>query len=216
MTAKVKLLTTPEQHAALLATLERANEACNYMSQVAWDTRTFRQFSLHGLVYYHAKDTFSLSSQVVVRCEAKVADAYKLDKKQKRTFKPHGAISYDSRILRWKLDKFTVSIWTLEGRQEMLFSTGPRQLELLKFQQGESDLVYIRGDFYLLATCDIPEPTPEDVEVYLGVDCGIQEIATVTTLSRCCGVRSSECSSGAVRLRRASKLCFAPALGHPP
>ncbi len=36
--SKVKLLTTPEQHAALLATLERANEACNYISGVAWDT----------------------------------------------------------------------------------------------------------------------------------------------------------------------------------
>ncbi len=199
-----------------MATLERANEACNWLSQLAWDTKIFRQFALHKLGYYDAKERFDFSAQVVVRCEAKVADAYKLDKKTKRAFKPHGAISYDSRILRWKLDKFTVSIWTLEGRQEMLFSTGPRQLELLKFQQGESDLVYIRGDFYLLATCDIPEPTPEDVEVYLGVDCGIQEIATVTTLSRCCGVRSSECSSGAVRLRRASKLSSLQRLGAPP
>jgi len=178
LTAKVRLLTTPEQHAALLATLERANEACNYMSQVAWDTKTFRQFSLHGLVYYHSKDTFSLSSQMVVRCEAKVANAYKLDKKTKRTFRPHGAIAYDDRILKWKLDKFSVSIWTLEGRQEMLFSTGERQLELLKFQQGESDLVYIRGEFYLLATCTISEPTPEDVEGYLGVDMGVAQIAT--------------------------------------
>ena len=178
LTAKVKLLTTPEQHAALLATLERANEACNYMSQVAWDTRTFGQFSLHKLVYFHARDTYSLSAQMVIRCESKVADAYKLDKKTPRTFNPHGAIAYDARILKWKLDKFSVSIWTLGGRQEMLFSTGERQLELLKFQQGESDLVYIRGEFYLLATCSIPDPTPEDVEGYLGVDMGVVELAT--------------------------------------
>lgn len=178
MTAKVKLLTTPEQHAALLATLERANEACNWLSQLAWDTKTFRQFALHKIGYYDAKERFGLSAQVVVRCEAKVADAYKLDKKTKRTFSSHGAIAYDDRILKWKLDKFSVSIWTLSGRQEMLFSTGERQLELLKFQQGESDLVYIRGEFYLLATCSIPEPTPEDVEGYLGVDMGVVELAT--------------------------------------
>lgn len=178
MTAKVKLLSTPEQHAALLATLERANEACNYMSRVAWNTRTFGQFSLHKLVYFHTKDTYSLSAQMVIRCESKVADAYKLDKETLRTFKPHGAIAYDARILKWKLDKFSVSIWTLGGRQEMLFSTGERQLELLKFQQGESDLVYVRGEFYLLATCSIPDPTPEDVEGYLGVDMGVVELAT--------------------------------------
>lgn len=178
MTAKVKLLTTLEQHAALLATLERANEACNWLSQLAWDTKTFRQFSLHKLGYYDAKERFGLSAQVVVRCEAKVADSYKLDKRTKRTFRPHGAIAYDDRILKWKLDTFSVSIWTLEGRQDILFSTGPRQLDLLKTQQGESDLVYIRGEFFLLATCSIPDPTPEDVEGYLGVDMGVVQIAT--------------------------------------
>ena len=60
----------------------------------------------------------------------------------------------------------------------MLYSTGARQLEWLKFQQGESDLVYSGGTFYLLATCEVPEPTPEDVDGYLGVDLGIAEIAT--------------------------------------
>lgn len=178
LTAKVELLTTPEQHAALLATLERANEACNYLSQLAWDTKTFRQFSLHKLGYYAVRERFGLSAQMAVRCEAKVADAYKLDRKTLRAFKPHGAIAYDSRILKWKLNTFSVSIWTLGGREEMLFSTGPKQLELLKFQRGESDLVYLRGKFYLLATCDIPEPTPEDVEGFLGVDFGIAQIAT--------------------------------------
>jgi putative transposase len=178
LTAKVKLLTTPEQHAALLATLERANETCNYISDVAWETQTWRQFSLHKLVYYEVRERFSLTAQMAVRCEGKVADAYKLDRKTKRTFRPHGAIAYDDRILKWKLDKFSVSIWTLQGRQEMLFSTGARQLEWLKFQKGESDLVYSGGEFYLLATCEVPEPTPEDVEGYLGVDMGVVELAT--------------------------------------
>ena len=178
LTAKVKLLTTSEQHAALLATLERANEACNYISDVAWDTQTFKQFSLHKLVYYEVRERFRLTAQMVVRCEGKVADAYKLDRKTKRTFRPHGAISYDDRILKWKPDKFSVSIWTLQGRQEMLYCTGERQLGWLKFQHGESDLVYSGGEFYLLATCEVPEPPPEDVEGYLGVDMGVVELAT--------------------------------------
>lgn len=178
LTAKVELLASPEQHKMLLSTLERANEACNYLSGIACETKTFRQFSLHKLAYYETREKFELSSQMVIRCEAKVADAYKLDKKAHRTFKPHGAIAYDSRILKWKLDSFSVSIWTLEGRQDILFSTGERQLQWLKFQHGESDLVYTKGRFYLLATCEVPEPEESDVEGYLGVDMGIVNIAS--------------------------------------
>jgi IS605 OrfB family transposase len=45
-------------------------------------------------------------------------------------------------------------------------------------QQGESDLVYHDGGFYLLATCNVEEPDPEDVDEALGVDFGIENIAT--------------------------------------
>jgi putative transposase len=124
---------------------------------------------------------------MAVRVEGKVADAYKVDRKTRRMFKPRGAIAYDDRILKWKLSSFSVSMWRLEGRQEILFSTGPRQLEWLKFQQGESDLVYSGGEFYLLATCEVPEPTPEDVEGYLGVDLGIANVAVDSAGNRYTG-----------------------------
>lgn len=207
MTAKVKLLTTPEQHAALLATLERANEACNYISEMAWDTQTFRQFSLHKLVYFQVREKYALTAQMAIRCEGKVADSYKLDKNTKRTFRPHGAIAYDSRILKWKLDKFSVSIWTLSGRQEMLFSTGERQLEWLKFQQGESDLVCSGGKFYLLATCEVPEPTPDDVEGYLGVDMGVVELATDSLGKPYSGTPVKQVRRKHRRLRKSLQKC---------
>ena len=207
LTAKVKLLANPEQHKVLLSTLKRANEACNYLSDLAWSTETFKQFSLHKIGYYETKERFELSSQVVIRCEAKVADAYKLDKKTKRTFKPHGGVAYDDRILKWKLDKFGVSIWTLQGRQEMLYTTGPRQLELLKFQQGESDLVYIKGEFYLLATCSIPDPTPDDVEGYLGCDMGIVEVATTSDGKSYSGAQVKRVRRKRRRLRKSLQRC---------
>lgn len=207
LVAKVKLLTTPEQHASLLATLERANEACNHISDVAWGTQTWRQFSLHKIVYYEVRERFELTAQMAIRCESKVADSYKLDKKRKRSFRPHGAIAYDSRILRWKLDTFSVSIWTLQGRQNMLFTTGPRQLEWLKFQQGESDLVHSGGEFYLLAVCEVPEPTPEDVEGYLGVDMGIVELATDSFGTSYSGVRVKRVRRKHRRLRKSLQRC---------
>ena len=41
---------------------------------------------------------------MLVRSVAKVADAYKLDKKTKRTFRPLGSIAYDARIMTYKPD----------------------------------------------------------------------------------------------------------------
>jgi|RhiMetdeSRZDD1v2_1073273.scaffolds.fasta_scaffold782686_2 putative transposase len=51
LTAQVKLQPTPLQAAALLDTLQRANAAANFISQIAWDSATFAQFKLHQLVY---------------------------------------------------------------------------------------------------------------------------------------------------------------------
>lgn len=176
----MKLLPTPEQATVLKETMKRANEACDYISGVAWDTRTFGKFGLQKLVYVHVKETFSLTAQVVIRCISKVADSYKLDKKTKRSFKPLGAMGYDSRILRYKLSKGVVSIWTIDGRTDVAFTCGKRQWELLQTQQGESDLAFVRGTFYLLATCEVETPTPDDIEGVLGVDLGINNIASTS------------------------------------
>lgn len=178
LTAKVKLQPNQEQRQALLETLQTANAAANAISGIAWEKRTFNKFGLQKLVYYDIKDRFGLTAQMVVRCISKVADSYKLDRKRKRTFQPHGAIAYDTRILRWYVDKQEVSIWTVWGRKRIPFAAGKRQLELLQNQRGESDLAYINGTFYLFATCEVENPEPVDVEGVLGIDLGIVNIAT--------------------------------------
>src|SRR5712691_7295541 len=103
LTIQLKLLPTPEQADALTRTLETANAACDYISQVAWDARTFGQFPIHRLTYQAVRETFHLAAQLTVRCIAKVADAYKLDRKSLRTFQPLGAVAYDNRILSFAL-----------------------------------------------------------------------------------------------------------------
>jgi putative transposase len=103
LTAAIQLLPTPQQADALRRTLETANAACNYISQLAWESQTFRQFPLHRLSYQSVRETFHLAAQLAVRCIAKVAHAYKLDRKRQRTFQPHGAVPYDDRILSYNL-----------------------------------------------------------------------------------------------------------------
>lgn len=180
LTAKVKLQTTPEQHQALLETLERANAACDQISEAAWKNRVFNQFKLHKLTYYSIRESSGLSAQMTVRCISKVTDSYKLDRKTRRTFNPHGSIAYDDRIIKWYVARQTVSIWTTQGRMTIPFLAGKRQLDLLRHQHGETDLGLVDGAFYLFATCEKETPDPVDVEGVLGVDLGIVNIATTS------------------------------------
>src|SRR5436309_6821175 len=158
LTAAIHLLPAPEQADALRRTLETANAACDYISQVAWQSKTFRQFAIHRLTYQAVRQTFDLAAQLAVRCIAKVADAYKLDRKTQRTFQPHGAIPYDDRILSYNLKGSEVSIWTLDGRQAIPFVCGERQRALLQRQRGETDLALLRGKWYLFVTCEVGRP----------------------------------------------------------
>jgi IS605 OrfB family transposase len=177
LTVHLKLKPTPHQADALKRTLETANAACNYISQVVWETTTFRQFDIHHLTYQVVRETFGLSAQLTVRCIAKVADAYKLDRKTRRSFQPHGAIAYDSRILSFALSDSLVSIWTLDGRHAIPFVCGEHQRRLLASQRGESDLVLIDGTWYLFTTCEVETPALLNVEDALGIDLGVTNIA---------------------------------------
>lgn len=178
LTAKVRLQPTPDQHKALLETLETANAACNEISRLAWDNQQFKQFPLHRLAYRTIRSRFDLTAQMAVRCVARVADAYKAGKHKQRAFDLRGAIPYDSRILSWKLDPQEVSIWTVAGRQKVPYVCGEHHRRLLESQRGESDLCLIGGEFYLFTTCDAETPPPSEVDGFLGVDLGIQNIAT--------------------------------------
>jgi len=114
---------------------------------------------------------------MLIRQIAKVADSYKLDKKTKRTFKPLGSIAYDSRIMTYKPDK-NVSLWCIGGRQKIKFVChNPNYLPYIK---GEADLVYKKGKFYLFQTVDVPEKDVEDIEEFIGVDFGINDIISTS------------------------------------
>jgi putative transposase len=178
LTAKIKLRPTQEQCGMLLKTLETANAACNYASQQAWETETFKQFPLHRLVYGRLRERFGLCAQAAVRAIAKVAAAYRLGRQTQRTFQPRGAFPYDNRILSFETAGQTISIWTLEGRQRMPYQCGDRQRGLLKGDRGEADLCYVGGEFYLFVACQVETPEPEDVNEFLGIDTGIVNIAT--------------------------------------
>jgi putative transposase len=197
---QLKLEPTPEQAVALLATLERANEAANAISELAWETQTFGQYALQEAHYYHIKARFGLTAQLVVRVIAKVADAYKLDRDRKRIFRRHGSIAYDDRILRYGADR--VSIWSLDGRLKIPFVCDDRTRKLLQSRQGESDLVYRDGSWYLLATINYEEPPEGEIEDVLGVDLGVVNLAVDSDGNQHSGSHVNRLRARQRRLRR--------------
>lgn len=176
LVAAIKLVPTDEQASSLLRTLVRCNEACDWLSRLAWEQNAFRQFDLHKAAYALARDQFGLTAQVVVRSIAKVADAYKLDRKRQRFFRADAAQPYDDRILRFTKDG-SVNLWTVDGRMTIPVVMGEHQHKLLAYRKGEVDLCRIRGKWILAATCDIPESEEFVVEDWLGVDLGIVSLA---------------------------------------
>ena len=177
LTLKIKLLPTDEQVNLLLETMKEANAVCNAISDIAWQEKFFNNFKLHHRVYHAYKATFQLSSQMLIRQIAKVADAYKLDKKTKRAFKPLGSIAYDSRIMTYNPNN-VVSLWCIGGRQKIDFVC--HNLDYIPYIKGEAGLVYKKGKFYLFQTVDVPEEDVEDVEEFIGVDMGLLEIASLS------------------------------------
>lgn len=205
--AQVKLIVSPQQSQALLETLKAANTLCNELSDWAWHNRVFGKYAIQTARYHQVRAESGLTAQVVIRCIAKVANAYKTAfalhkeyvKRVERTnknraaknlppkefpvmeackFKAHGSIAYDDRILNWYVKRQEVSIWTTQGRQKLPFACGDFQKRLLASQQGESDLVFKNGKWFLLAVCEVEDPPLKEVEGFLGVDLGIVQLAS--------------------------------------
>lgn len=177
--AVVKLDPTPEQHAALLRTLEAFNAACDWIAMVAFREHISNAFKLQKLVYGEVRSRFGLSAQMTVRAISKVSEAYKRDKDIRVSFRPHGAMTYDQRIMSFKgLDR--VSLLTLGGRIIVPIRFGAYQAAMLERKRGQCDLLYRDGTFYLSVTVDSPEPTPDEPIGFIGVDLGIVNIAATS------------------------------------
>ena len=180
---KVKLSPTEKQKGILLETIETYNEACNYVSQIAFDNKTASVVKIHRICYYEIRTKFNLSSQMAVRVVGKVADAYKIARSKKlnlkssHKFDKYGAVIYDQRIISWK-GLENVSILTLQGRQVIPIILGQYQQQKLVYpRRGQVDLIYKNKKFYLIPIVEIPEPPEKITKDFLGVDLGVVNLA---------------------------------------
>ena len=152
--------------------------ACERISQVAFETGTFRRYDLHHACYYNIKAETNLHANHVVRAIAKVADAYKRDRHTLRTFRPLGAIELDARLLSWEVEAQICDIATVQGRVKLPFLCSAEQKALLQGKKGQTDLLLRDGAFYLSCVVTVAEAQPFAPTGVLGIDLGIVNVAT--------------------------------------
>jgi IS605 OrfB family transposase len=180
LTLQLQLLPTAEQAAELLETMERFNAAASFAARVGLEHKVYGQVSIHGLCYREIRERFGLSAQMAVRAIAKAVECFQRDKSVCPEFRPRGAICYDQRVLSFK-GLTEVSLWALSGRLRMPFVCGAYQRARLGRIKGQADLVYRRGQWFLLCTIEMPEDAPIEPTDVIGVDLGIVNLATDST-----------------------------------
>lgn len=180
LTLQVQVLPDAGDSARLKATVERFNEAANWLAGPAFDTRCANKVELQKRHYYELRSRFGLSAQMAVRCIAQVVEAYKRDRNIRPMFRPHAAVPYDQRLMSFKgVDR--VSLLTLEGRVVVPILMGRYQRERFSNAKGQSDLVLRHdGKWFLLVTVDVPDGTPIPAMDFIGVDLGALNIATTS------------------------------------
>jgi putative transposase len=193
---------------ALADTLVLCNRAADHASRLAFAAGVTGRQALQRLAYGDLK-AMGLSAQPAIHVARKVAGAYATLKANIRAgnlgkpgskrrvkaegspvrFRPDAAQPFDDRCLSWQVDARTVSIWTVHGRLARIpFACSAAQhATLAAYRRGKSDLVYRDGNWYLYATCEIPEPETYEPDGFLGVDLGIVNIATTSDGARHAG-----------------------------
>ncbi len=210
LTAKLKLLTTPDQFQALRATQLAYRAALNYVSTYSFaHGKTSSGKRLQKATYADLRRQFGLPSQMACNVPRQVGSTYQAlwtkaiknaeARRQgftKRRFKGlDKPPKYVAPTLTYNLGRDyalrsgqEVSILTLAGRLHVPYHGWSRHLAYLRAGAilGGAKLWYdqSRRRFYLLVslTLETADPTPERQRHIVGVDVGQRYLATVATL----------------------------------
>jgi len=200
LTVKVKLIPTEEQKRSLIKTMERFNEACNFVSDIAWKEHYFGQINLHKLCYFKIREQFGLSAQLAVRAIGKVVESYRGNKTTLHRFDKHSALVYDPRILTFRLDR--VSILSVDGRFKIPIVYGSYAQLHRRMIRGQADLILYKNQLYLCVCVEVPDGIPFTPKGALGVDFGIANIAATSDGKLYSGEAVNRARKKATRFKR--------------
>ena len=179
-TLQIKLLPDDKQREALIDTFIKFNDACNFVSEAAFEKKLYNKVFLQKVVYRDIREKFNLAAQLAIRVIGKVVETYKSDKTVFHEFRDFGSIVYDQRILSFKgMDQ--VSISTTNGRIRVPVTIGKYGEIPFERIRGQCDLVRKNKLFYLMVAVEVPEMLSIEPENIIGIDMGIANIAVDST-----------------------------------
>jgi putative transposase len=207
ITAKLKLITTPEQQQMLRQTQLAYRDALNYVSRFAHGKLSSAERLQQG-TYRDIRALFHLPSQMACNVPRQVAGTYKglwTKLKQNRAHRKAGYTKkryrgldqppkYVSPTLTYNYgydysfkSGQQVSVLTLHGRIILPYQGYDQHVAPIQHGAtiGAAKLCYDKPHkhYYLLVSLelDIPDPTPETLPAVVGVDVGMRYLATTAT-----------------------------------
>jgi len=177
LVVQLQLMPDADMARRLRATVERFNEAANWLAGVAFDHQLSNRIELQRIAYKDVREKFGLSAQMTCLCIRRVCEAYKRDKSIRPKFRKGAAMPFDQRTMRFQgIDR--VSLLTLDGRTVVPMIVGSYQSDRMHYPKGQVDLVLRKdGKWFLIVTIDVPDGCPVPVTDFIGVDMGINKVA---------------------------------------
>src|SRR5437868_3090328 len=220
LTAKLKLLTTPEQFKQLRATQLAYRDALNYVSRYAYEHgKMSNKVRLQDRTYRQIRARFKIPAQMACSIPRQVGATYKAlwtkvkknaqARKAGLTKKRYKGLDnppkYVSPALTYQLGhdysfktEHRVSILTLEGRVILPYTGYDKHVTLIQkgAEIGAAQLWYDKPkkQFSLLVTLEVEvaSPTPETHKQVVGVDVGIRYLAVTSTTKGECTFHSGK------------------------
>jgi transposase len=209
LTAKLKLLTTPEQFAQLRQAQLVYRDALNAVSLYAFEHgKTSNVTKIHKGMYAELRTYYHLPSQLACSVERQVSATYKGlwtkllknkdHRRKKMTKKRFKGLDrppkYSSPTMQYTYERdysfqrdSRVSVGTLNGRISIPYQGYDEHIALIRqgSRIGDAKLWYDqpKKKFYLLVslTLDIPDLSPAQLTEVVGVDVGIRYLAVTST-----------------------------------
>ncbi len=183
VTAKLQVIVTPKQRAALDQTMEVYRQACNYVSGHIFETHDLKMISLHNALYRILREQFGLKAQMTQSVLKTVIARYRtiLENQKEWIRAKFVRPQYD---LVWNRDYSLLkgelfSLNTLEGRVKLPYhSEGMEKYFDGNYSFGTAKLVNKHGKYYLHVpvTAEVREPDGSEIKNVVGVDRGINFI----------------------------------------
>lgn len=184
ITSKIQIYPTNEQVEILNNTMLQIRKALNYISKYIYDNNCLNQKKINENTYYYLRETYNLKSQMAQSCMKTAIAKYKTNKSNGHDFTlvQFKSLEYDLVWNRdYSLNKDIFSINSIQGRLKIPYET--KSMEKYfdgSYSFGTAKLVHKYNKYFLHIpmTKYYPQITPFEINKIVGVDLGINFLAT--------------------------------------